>query len=172
MKKALRKTLKISGFVLGAIVILVLAAVLLVIFDKTLVRNIVQKRLGQGVGSLARIGRLDYAFSPFRISVDSLELGRDDAFQKLTVSLTRLEARGSFWKLVRGVRPALDAIEPIASLSAGAESVSKERRPREGPHSGGRYIAWSSCRDHEARLAVFPRARTSDADLALRRGRR
>ncbi|RPJ00600.1 MAG: hypothetical protein EHM31_07745, partial [Candidatus Aminicenantes bacterium] len=127
MKKALRRTLKISGIVLGALVVLVLAAVLLVIFDKTLVRNIVQKQLGKGVGSSARIGRLDYAFSPFRVTVDSLELGRDDAFQKLTVSLTRLEARGSFWKLVRGVKPAFDAIEADGvSLRLEQKAVSKE----------------------------------------------
>jgi hypothetical protein len=127
MKKALKKTLKISGIVLGAFILLALAAVLLVIFDKTLVRNIVQKQLGQGVGSSARIGRLDYAFSPFRVTVDSLELGRDDAFQKLTLSLTSLEARGALWKLVRGVKPAFDAIEADGvSLRLEQKALSKE----------------------------------------------
>ncbi len=111
MKTALRKTLKISGIVLGAVVILVLAAVLLAVFDKPLVRNIVQRQLGKGAGSTARVGGLAYSLAPFRITITSLELGREDPFQKMSVSLTRLEARGSFWKLVRGVRPALEAIE-------------------------------------------------------------
>jgi len=111
MKSALRKTLKISGFVLGAIALLVVAAVLLVVFDKPLVRNILQKQLGKGPGSSARIGRLDYKLFPLRITVESLELVREDAFQKMNVSIARLDATGAFWKLVRGTKPALDGIE-------------------------------------------------------------
>jgi len=111
MKKALRKTLKIAGLVLGAVALLVIAAALLLIFDKPLVKNIVQRRLGQGPGSTARIGRLDYTLSPLRITVESLELVRENAVEKMSVSLPRLEAVGSFWKLVRGVKPALDRID-------------------------------------------------------------
>src|SRR5512145_933003 len=111
MKSALRKTLKISGFVLGAIALLLVAAALLVVFDKPLVRNVVQKQLGKGPGSSARIGQLDYELFPLRITVESLELVREDAFQKMSVSIARLDATGTFWKLVRGTKPALDGIE-------------------------------------------------------------
>lgn len=111
MKKALRRTLKISGIVLGAGVLIVLAAVLLVLFDKPLVRNIIESRLGKSAGTTARLGRLDYSVFPFRVTVDRLELGQEDAFQKLGVSVTRLEARGAFWKLVKGVKPAIESIE-------------------------------------------------------------
>jgi len=128
MKTALRKTLKISSIVLGAIVLLVLAVVLLVVFDKPLVRNIIQRQLGKGAGSTARIGRLDYSFSPFRITAESLELGREDPFQKMGVSLTHLEAKGSFWKLVRGVKPALDTIE-ADGLSFRLEQKAVSERP-------------------------------------------
>jgi len=127
MKKALRKTLRISGLALGAIVLLVLVAVLFVLFDKPLVRNILQSRLNKAAGTTARLGRLDYTVFPLRVTVESLEIGREDAFQKLGVTLLRLEAKGSFWKLVRGVKPALDAIEADGmSLRLEQKAASKE----------------------------------------------
>ncbi len=111
MKKALRRTLRIAGLVLGAIVLLVVAAALLVLFDKPLVRSIIQSRLNKAAGATARLGKLDYSVFPFRVTIDSLELGQEDAFQKLGISLGRVEAKGGFWRLVRGDKPALDTIE-------------------------------------------------------------
>lgn len=111
MKKALRKTLRISGIVVGALVLLAVAAGLLVVFDKPLIRNILEKQLGRGAGSTIKLGRLDYSLFPLRVSADAVEIGSEDRFQKLTISLNRLEAQGAFWKLVRGLKPALDTIE-------------------------------------------------------------
>ncbi len=111
MKQGLRKTLKISALAAGAVVLLLAAVVLVAVFDKPLVRGLVEKRLGAGPGSAARLGRLDYSLFPFRITAEAVEIVREDRFQKLTVGLARLEAAGAFWKLVRGVKPALDSIE-------------------------------------------------------------
>jgi hypothetical protein len=111
MKPGLKKALRISGIILGAILLLVVAAVLLAVFDKPLVRNIVLKQLNRSAGTTARLGRLDYTIFPFRVTVDGLDLGQEDAFQKLGVSLPRFEARGSLWRLVRGAKPAFDVLE-------------------------------------------------------------
>jgi hypothetical protein len=111
MKKALKKTLKITGIVFGLIALLVVAAALLVLFDKPLVRNVLQAQIGKRTGMTVHVGKLDYSLFPFQITIDSLELGQETAYQKMTVSLTRLEARGGFWKLVRGTKPALETIE-------------------------------------------------------------
>ncbi len=111
MKKALKKTLKVTGIVLGLVALLVVAASLLFIFDKPLVRNILQGQLAKRAGMTVRIGKLDYALFPFRLSVDALELGQETAFQKMDISLKRLEARGDFWKIVRGRKPAFETIE-------------------------------------------------------------
>jgi len=111
MKKALKKTLKIAGIVLGLIALLVVAAALLFIFDKALVRNLLQSQLAKTTGMTVRIGKLDYSLFPFRLTVDALELGQETAFQKMGVSLAHLEAKGDFWKLVRGKKPALATIE-------------------------------------------------------------
>lgn len=111
MKKALKKTLKITGIVLGLIALLVVAAALLFIFDKALVRNLLQSQLAKTTGMTVRIAKLDYSLFPFRLTVDTLDLGQENAFQKMGVSLAHLEARGDFWKFVRGRKPALETIE-------------------------------------------------------------
>ncbi len=111
MKRGLKKTLKITGIVLGAVLLLVVAAVLVAVFDKPLVRSLVLKQLNKSVGTTARLGRLDYTVFPFRVTVDSLDLGQEDAYQKLGISLPRFEARGSLWKILRGDRPAFDVLE-------------------------------------------------------------
>ncbi|MCK7478213.1 MAG: hypothetical protein M0C28_13010 [Candidatus Moduliflexus flocculans] len=95
MKKGLRKTLKISAAVLGALVLLAVAASLLVLFDKPLVRSLVRRQLvRRRPGPTARFDRLDYSVFPFRVTVEGLEIGREDAFQKLGVTAARLEAAG------------------------------------------------------------------------------
>jgi hypothetical protein len=128
MKKAVGKALKISGLVLGILVLLAAAAALLAIFDKPLVRRVIRDRLNKTPGTTVRFDRLDYSLFPFRVSVEALEFARQDAFKKMDVSLARLDARGSFWKLVRGVKPALDAIE-IDGLSFRLEQKAKSEEP-------------------------------------------
>jgi len=124
MNKALRRTLKISGILLGALVFLALAASLLVFFDKPLVRSLLRRELVRAVGPGARFAKLDYSVFPFRITVDGLEIGSEDPFQKLAATVTRLEARGSFVKLIRGVKPALETFE------AGGVSLRFEEKAR------------------------------------------
>jgi hypothetical protein len=124
MNKALRRTLKISGILLGALVFLALAASLLVLFDKPLVRSLLRRELVRAVGPAARSAKLDYSVFPFRVTVAGLEIRSEDAFQKLDVTVTRLEAKGSFMKLVRGIKPALETFE------AGGVSLRYEEKAR------------------------------------------
>jgi hypothetical protein len=111
MKKTLRKILRIGAIAGGLSILVLVAAALLFIFDKALVRNLLQSQLAKTMGTTVRIGKLDYSLFPFRLTVDALDLGQENAFQKMGVSLSRLEARGNFWKLVRGKKPALETIE-------------------------------------------------------------
>ena len=111
MKKTLRKILRIGTIAAGLSVLVLVAAVLLLIFDKPLARNLLQSQLSKTTGMTVRIGKLDYSLFPFRLTVDALEFGQETAFQKMGVSLKRLEARGDFWKFVRGRKPALETIE-------------------------------------------------------------
>jgi hypothetical protein len=111
MKPGLKKTLKIAGIAVGAVLLLAVAAVLVALFDKPLVRGLLLKQLNKSAGSTARLGRLDYTIFPLRVTIDGLDLGQEDAFQKLGVSLPRLQAQGSFWRILRGRKPAFDVIE-------------------------------------------------------------
>jgi len=128
MKRSVRKTLRIGGVVIGAIVLLAAVAALLVLFDKPLVRKIIRRELNKAAGTTARFARLDYSLFPFRVSVDSLELVREDAYQKLVVSLDHLEAGGALGKLVRGIKPALDSLE-VKGLSFRLEQKAVSEEP-------------------------------------------
>ena len=116
MNKVLRGTLKIAGIALGVAAVLAVAAALLVLFDKPLVRSLLRRQLAKGAGMTARFSRLDYTVFPLRVTVDGLEFGQEDAFQKIGGSSARVRAGGSFWKIVRGAKPAFDTIE-IEGLS-------------------------------------------------------
>ena len=111
MRKALRKVFKIGAVAAGCLVLIGVAVVSLALFDKPLVRNIVRGQIAKRTGMTVRIGKLDYSLFPLRIVVDSLELGREDAYQKISVSVARLEARGDVRKLINGRKPAFEAIE-------------------------------------------------------------
>ncbi|MFO7733373.1 MAG: hypothetical protein R6X21_06945, partial [Candidatus Aminicenantes bacterium] len=110
MKKGLRRPLKIAGIILGALLLVVIVAGLLVLFHKPLVRNILQSQLAKRTGMTVRIGRLDYRLFPLRLTAGSLVLGQEDAFQRIDVTLARLEAEGHLSKLLRGERPAFGRV--------------------------------------------------------------
>jgi len=128
MKKGLKKTLKISAVVVGALVLLAVVASLLVVFHKPLGRSVIRGQLAKFAGPTARFTRLDYSIFPLRVTFEGLEIGREDAFQKLGVTMARLEASGGFWKLVRGIKPALDVVE-VDGLSFRLEQKAVSEEP-------------------------------------------
>lgn len=128
MKRAVRRTLKIAGLALGALLVLALIAVLLVVFDKPLVRGLLRRQLAKSTGMTVRFARLDYSLVPFRLTVEGLELGAEDAFLKLDASFRRLEAKGDLWKLVRGLKPAFETID-----ASGASLRYEEKARSETP---------------------------------------
>ena len=106
----MRKTLKTAGVALGAFAALLLAAALLAVLDKPLVRRIVRSQLSKGPGATASFERLDYSVFPLRVSAGGVVITREDAFQRVEISIAGLEAGGSLWRLLRGARPAVDAL--------------------------------------------------------------
>ena len=111
MKKAWGRIFRIGAIAAGCVVLILAAAALLFLFDKPLVRNIVRSQLEKRTGMTVRLGRVDYDLFPLRVTADSLDLGQENAYYKMTVSVARLEAGGDVRKLVRGRKPALEAIE-------------------------------------------------------------
>ncbi len=157
MKTSVRKALKISGVVVGAFVLLAAVAALLLVFDKPLVRKLVLRQLNRAEGTAARFARLDYSLFPFRVSVGSLELVREDAFQKLSVSLDGLEAEGTLWKLVRGVKPALATV-----TAEGLAFRLEQKAVSEEPFDAEAFLLQAS-----DTLAWAKRVTLTNADLAF-----
>ncbi len=128
MRKALRKVFKIGAVAAGCLVLILVAVVLLALFDKPLVRNIVRGQIAKRTGMTVRIGKLDYSLSPLRVAVDSLELGLEDAYQKISVSVARLEARGDARKVMNGRKPAFESVE-VAGLVVRMEQKAVSPKP-------------------------------------------
>ena len=111
MKKVFRKVLRVGLVIAALLTVAVITAVLLFLFNKPLVKNILLSQLSKRTGINIRAGTLDYSFSPFRLRAGALEFGLENDLQKWEISLARLEAKGDFWKLVRGIKPAFEIIE-------------------------------------------------------------
>ncbi len=111
MRAALRRILRIGAVAAGVLVLILAAAILLVLVDKPLVRNIVRDQLAKRTGMTVGIGKLDYALFPLRVTASSLQISRENAYYRLTASVARLEAGGDARKLVRGQKPALETIQ-------------------------------------------------------------
>ncbi len=128
MRRALRKVFKIGAVAAGCLVLIGVAVVLLALFDKPLIRNIVRGQIAKKTGMTVRIGKLDYSLSPLRVAADSLELGLEDAYQKISVSVARLEARGDARKVMNGRKPAFESVE-VAGLVVRMEQKAVSPKP-------------------------------------------
>ncbi len=128
MGKALRKSLRIGAIVAAILALMIVAATLLVLFDKPLVRNVLRGQLAKRTGMTIRIGRLDYDLFPLRVTADSLDLELQNSFYRLTVSVARLEARGDFRRLIGKHKPALEMIE-ADGLIVRFEEIAPSKEP-------------------------------------------
>jgi hypothetical protein len=111
MKKYLRRTLRISGVILGTALLVLIGAGLLFFFDKPLARKLSQNYLSEKTGLAVTIGGLDYRISPLRIVVTSLRASRETASQRVDIAIGRVEARGDFKRFLKGEAPAFASVE-------------------------------------------------------------
>jgi hypothetical protein len=111
MKKYLKRTLRISGGILGLVLILLIGAGLLFYFDKPLARKLSQSYLSEKTGLAVTVGGLDYRISPLRITITSLGASRETADQKVDIVIKRVEASGDFKRFIKGETPAFDSVE-------------------------------------------------------------
>jgi hypothetical protein len=157
MKKAVRRILRIGAVIASLLIVVLLAAILLVRFNKPLIRNIIQSQLAKRTGTAVRIGRLDYALFPFRLTVEALELGLENKLQKVELSLARLEAKGDFWKIVRKTKPAFEIVE-----AEGAVFHFTQKAPPEKPIDYEAIVLQAS-----ANLAWARRVTVKDAHMMV-----
>lgn len=111
MKKALRKAARIAALAAGSLALLLVGAGLFLYLDKPLVRGIARSEIARRTGMAVRIGKLDYRFFPFRVSIEGLRLERETPLLRTAVSVGRLSTAGDLRKALRGERPAFGAVD-------------------------------------------------------------
>ncbi len=115
MKSYLKRTLWISGGIIGLILLIIITATLLFFFDKPLVRNLSQKYLSTKAGLSIKIGKLDYTISPLHIIISSLKVSQESKTQKIEVFVNRVEAKGEFKKLLHLDKPVFETVEAVGA---------------------------------------------------------
>jgi hypothetical protein len=127
VKRILKKILRISGLVVGVSLLLVVAAVLLFLFDKPLVKNISQNYFIKKTGMAIQIGKLDYTLFPLRIVLSSVQVSKETPIYNVSVLVNRFEARGELKKLLNRTKPVFETAEvDIAELRLNLKKKSEE----------------------------------------------
>jgi len=127
MRKFLKKALKIGGLAFGGLVVLLVGAALLVLFDKPLIRKISQSYISKKAGLPIQIGKLDYTLFPLHVTLSEVKATYGTPIFTMDVVVNRLEAGGNLRRLINGTKPALDTVDvDIAELRFDQEKISPE----------------------------------------------
>ncbi|MFZ2055037.1 MAG: AsmA family protein, partial [Candidatus Aminicenantales bacterium] len=127
MRKSLKRALKIAGLVFGSIVVLLAVAILLVLFDKPLIRKISQSYITKKAGLPIQIGKLDYTLFPLHVTLSEVKTTSRTPIFTMDVVVNRLEAAGNLRRLLKGTKPAFDTVDAdIAELRFDQEKISPE----------------------------------------------
>jgi hypothetical protein len=133
MSVPLKKAVKIGALAVAGIILIVAAVVALFIFDKPLVKNIVQRYAANKMRIGLTIGRLDYKLSPLRIVASSLKISYAAKVFTLNIAADRVEALGDLRKLIAGNLPAFESIDlEIAELRLDQREISPKPIDFEG----------------------------------------
>ena len=111
MKKGLKKFLRVFGLTAGGLTLVLVAAVLLVRFDKPLTKRLALDFLARKSGVTLTGGTLDYRFFPLRVVMTSARATYRTSVFSVEVGIRRLEARGSLGRLIRGEAPAFESAD-------------------------------------------------------------
>ncbi len=111
MKKKLKKIFIIIGVTLASVMVLLIISVLFIYFNKSFVKNYLEKSIAQKNGIQLKIGELDYSLFPLNIQADSVTISQNINGMSVEVSLDDLEVKGQLGRLLRKKRPFLQTID-------------------------------------------------------------
>ncbi len=111
MKKKLKKIFIISGVTLASLVILLIISVLFIYFNKSFVKNYLEKSVAKREGTLMTIGKLDYSLFPLRVQADSVKVTQVIGGMEVDVFISQLNVNGWFGRLISRKRPSLQSID-------------------------------------------------------------
>jgi len=111
MKKKLKKIFIISGVTLASLVILLIVSVLFIYFNKSFVKNYLEKSMAKKNGIQMTIGKLDYGLFPLRVQADSVKVYQVIGGMEVDIFLSQLNVNGWFGRLVSRKKPFLQSID-------------------------------------------------------------
>ncbi|UCE22233.1 MAG: hypothetical protein JSV46_08510, partial [Candidatus Aminicenantes bacterium] len=128
MKKKLKKIFIISGSTLASLVILLIIFVLFIYFNKSFVKNYLEKSVGKKDGTQMTIGKLDYGLFPLRAQADTVKITQVIGGMEVNVFLNQLNVKGWFGRLVTRKKPFLQSID-VTDANFRVHIKEIERRP-------------------------------------------
>ncbi len=128
MKKKLKKIFIISGVTFASLMILLIISVLFIYFNKSFVKNYLEKSVAKRSGTQMTIEKLDYGLFPLRVQVDSLKVTQVIGGMEVDVFLSRLNVKGWFGRLVRRKKPFLQSLD-VADATFRIHIKEMEARP-------------------------------------------
>jgi hypothetical protein len=111
MKKKLKKIFIISGIVFSSFAILLVISFLFIYFNKSLVKNYLEKSAAKRNGIQLKIGKLDYSLFPLSVQADSVTVFQEIGGMEVEVFLGDLDVKGQLGRLLRKKRPFLQTID-------------------------------------------------------------
>ncbi|MGD8537025.1 MAG: hypothetical protein PVF66_14350, partial [Candidatus Aminicenantes bacterium] len=118
----------ISGVTLASLVILLIIFVLFIYFNKSFVKNYLEKSVSRRNGIQMTIGRLDYTLFPLHVQADSVKVTQVVGGMEVDVFLSQLNVKGWFGRLVGRKKPFLESID-VADASLRIHIKELEEKP-------------------------------------------
>lgn len=110
MKKGLKTALRSVAALLILIIAAAVTVVLLFLYNKPLVKNLLVRQLNKRPGMSVSVGKLDYRLFPFRLDIEAAAVVMEDALMRLEASVQGMTVTGDLKKLYRGEKPAFEAV--------------------------------------------------------------
>jgi len=93
------------------LVVLLVISFLFIYFNKSFVKNYIEKSAAKRSGIQLKIGELDYSFFPLSVQADSVTVYQEIGGMELEVFLGNLDVKGQLGRLLRKKRPFLQTID-------------------------------------------------------------
>ena len=111
MKKKLKKIFIISGVTLASLVVLLVISILFIYFNKSFIKNYLEKSVAKRNGTQLKIGKIDYSLFPLSVQANSVSVFQEIGGMEVEVFLDDLEVKGQLGRLLRKKRPFLQTID-------------------------------------------------------------
>jgi hypothetical protein len=111
MKKKLKKIFIISGILFLSSAVLLVISFLFIYFNKSFVKNYLEKSVAKKNGIQLKIGKLDYSLFPLSVQAESIRIFQEIGGMEVEIFLSELDVKGQLGQLLRKKKPFLQTID-------------------------------------------------------------